>query len=51
MYHENDYVLIRDIRIKPGENAKIKPKYKGPYMISKSLGNNRYVIKCNKRYT
>jgi len=39
------YVLVRDTRIKPGENAKLKAKYKGPYVISKSLGNNRYVVR------
>jgi len=43
-YQKGDYVLIRDTRTKPGENTKLKPKYKGPYMISKSLGNNRYVV-------
>jgi len=44
MYKEGDYVLIRNTRIKPGENAKIKPRYKEPYMVAKLLGNNRYVI-------
>jgi len=29
MYKKGDYVLIRDTRVKPDENAKIKPKYKG----------------------
>jgi len=45
LYKEGDYVLIRDTRTKPGESAKIKSKYKGPYVIHKSLGNNRYVIR------
>ena len=45
LYKEGDYVMIRDIRVKTGENAKLKPKYKGPYMVAKILGNNRYVIK------
>jgi len=40
MYREGDYVLIRDTRSRPGENAKIKPKYKGPYIVNKVLGNN-----------
>jgi len=29
MYNEGDYVVIRVARIKAGENAKIKTKYKG----------------------
>jgi len=45
LYQEGEYVLIRDVRTKPGESAKIKAKYKGPYMIHRSLGNNRYVIR------
>jgi len=45
VYNEGDYVVIRDTRAKPGENPKIKPKYKGPYLVAKTLGNNRYVIR------
>jgi len=44
MYNEGDFVLIRDSRVKPGENAKLKLRYKGPYLIKKVLGNNRYVV-------
>lgn len=44
-YQEGNYVMIRNMRVKPGENAKLKPSYKGPYLVAKSLGNNRYVIK------
>lgn len=44
-YKEGTFVMIRNTRIKPGENAKLKPNYKGPYLVAKSLGNNRYVIK------
>jgi len=45
MYKEDDYVLIRDTHAKPGESSKIKAKYKGPYEIHKSLGNNIYVVR------
>lgn len=45
LYNESEYVLARDTRITPGVNSKLKPKYKGPYLIAKSLGNNRYVIR------
>ncbi|XP_018398066.1 PREDICTED: uncharacterized protein LOC108776055 [Cyphomyrmex costatus] len=44
-YNEGDYVLIRDTVVKPGEDKKLKPLYKGPYMVSKVLNKNRYVIK------
>lgn len=43
-YKEGDYVLIRNDRDKIGVNTKLKPNYKGPYLIAKSLGNNRYVV-------
>ncbi|EFN76673.1 hypothetical protein EAI_07333, partial [Harpegnathos saltator] len=44
-YNEGDYVLIRDLRSKPGESTKLNPKYKGPYLVAKVLGNSRYVIR------
>lgn len=43
-YKERNYVLIRDSVIKQGEDKKLKPKYKGPYMVTKILNKNRYVI-------
>lgn len=50
-YKVGDYVLVRDLQTKPGENRKLKPCYKGPYMVSKVLNKNRFVIKdipgCN----
>jgi len=45
VYKEGDYVLIRDTRAKLGESTKIKAKYRGPYEVHKSLGNNRYVVR------
>jgi len=44
VYKEGDFVLIRDSRQKPDSNTKLKLKYKGPYLVKKDLGNNRYVI-------
>lgn len=44
-YNEGDYVLIRNTSSKVGISSKLKPKYKGPYMIAKNLGCNRYVVK------
>ncbi|CAL1686650.1 unnamed protein product [Lasius platythorax] len=43
-YNSGDYVMIRDTSVKPGENKKFKPSYKGPYMVAKVLDKNRYVI-------
>jgi len=43
-YKEGEYVLIRITRVVPGESPKLKPQYKGPYVITKTLGNNRYVV-------
>lgn len=44
LYKTGDYVLIRDSIVKPGENKKLKPQYKGPYLVHKVLQKNRYVI-------
>lgn len=43
-YNIGDYVLVRELQMKPGQSKKLKPKYKGPYQIAKILNNNRYVI-------
>ncbi|XP_024882106.1 protein NYNRIN-like, partial [Temnothorax curvispinosus] len=43
-YKEGDYVMIRDTAVKSGEDKKLKPCYKGPYMVTKALNNSRYVI-------
>jgi len=43
--YKDDNVSVRDDRGKVGVSPKLKANYKGPYLISKSLGNNRYVIK------
>jgi len=40
LYKSGDYVLIRDTRPTIGESAKLKPKYKGPYMVERCLGND-----------
>jgi len=42
-YKQGDYVLIRD-SVKPHEDRKLKPLYKGPYLVAKALSKNRYVI-------
>ncbi|KMQ87526.1 hypothetical protein RF55_13169 [Lasius niger] len=43
-YNSGDYVMIRDTSVKPGENKKFKPSYKGPYMVAKALDKNRNTL-------
>jgi len=45
VYKTGDLVLVRNLQSKTGTSNKLKPNYKGPYMISKVLNNNRYVVK------
>ncbi|XP_011686381.1 PREDICTED: uncharacterized protein LOC105449083 [Wasmannia auropunctata] len=44
-YNAGDFVLVRDTTVKPGEDKKIKPVYKGPYLVDRVLEKNRFVIK------
>lgn len=39
-----DYVVIRNTDVTVGTNKKLIPKYRGPYVVSKVLGNDRYVV-------
>lgn len=43
-YKVGDFLLIKDTIVKPGEDKKLKPVYKGPYTITKVLNKNRYVV-------
>jgi len=45
-YNPGDYVLIKDSVLKFGESKKLKSRYKEthPYMITKILNKNRYVV-------
>jgi len=44
VFKSGDYVMIRNTTLKPGEDKKLKHTYKGPYLVSKILNKNRYVI-------
>ncbi|XP_036325536.1 uncharacterized protein K02A2.6-like [Rhagoletis pomonella] len=44
-YEVGDYVLIRNVDTTVGVNKKFIPQYKGPYVVHKVLGNDRYVIR------
>lgn len=37
--------MIKNVITAPGINTKLLPKYKGTYVISSVLDNDRYVIK------
>lgn len=43
-YHEDDLVLIENIPGATGESRKLEPKHRGPYVVKKVLGNDRYLI-------
>ena len=43
-YQQGDLVMIRNFDSTPGAPKKLLPQFKGPYVISKELRNNRYVI-------
>lgn len=42
-YECGDYVMIRNV-VGPGVNKKLMPSMKGPYVVKKCLGNDRYVL-------
>lgn len=44
-YESGDYVVIRNVDTVIGTNKKLIPKYRGPYVVHKRLGHDRYVIK------
>lgn len=43
-YTENDMVLVENVAPSTGESRKLEPKYRGPYMVKRVLGSDRYVI-------
>jgi len=44
-YKVGDYVMIRNVDTTIGQNKKLIPKYRGPYMIHRVLSNDQYVIR------
>lgn len=44
-YNIGDFVVIRNVDTVIGTNKKLIPKYRGPYMVHKILGHDRYVIR------
>lgn len=37
-------MLIKNIDVTPGVNKKLLAKFRGPYVVNKILGNDRYLI-------
>ncbi|XP_058827253.1 uncharacterized protein LOC131687215 [Topomyia yanbarensis] len=42
-YQQGDLVMLRRTNV-VGERSKLKPKFRGPYVVKKVLDNNRYVV-------
>lgn len=45
IYSVGDYVMIKNYDSTPGVNKKFIPKFKGPYVVSKVLDYDRYIVK------
>lgn len=43
-YHERDQVVVENLPTSTGESRKLEPKYRGPYIVSKVLDKDRYLI-------
>lgn len=43
-YSVNDLIMVKNFDTTPGKIKKLVPKYKGPYVVKKILGNDRYLI-------
>jgi len=43
-YKEGDYVMIRNVDTSVGNNKKLIPKYKGPYIVKQVLDSDRYRV-------
>lgn len=43
-FNEGDLVVVDFVPVATGESHKLDPAFKGPYVVTKVLGNDRYVI-------
>lgn len=43
-YKAGNFVIIRDFQSKPGVSSKFKSPYKGPFVVTRVLNNNHYVV-------
>jgi len=44
VYKENDYVMIKNVDVTVGQNKKLIPKFRGPYVVKKVLDQDRYIV-------
>ncbi|KAK9674756.1 Integrase zinc binding domain, partial [Popillia japonica] len=44
-YSVGDYVMITNMDVTAGTNKKLLPKFKGPYVITAALDNDRYIVR------
>lgn len=44
IYKENDYVMIKNVDMTVGQNKKLIPKFRGPYVVRKVLDRDRYIV-------
>ena len=44
IFEVGDLVVVKNVDTSPGGNKKLIPKYRGPYVVRKQLGIDRYKI-------
>ncbi|RYE17290.1 MAG: hypothetical protein EOP45_16045 [Sphingobacteriaceae bacterium] len=49
-FEVGDFVVIKNVDTTVGKNKKLIPKYRGPYVVRKNLGHDRYVITDVENY-
>ena len=51
VFKEGDYVLLKNHAPADGTIQKLKPRFKGPYMVKERVGNRYRVVNCpNERW-
>ncbi|KAL4085336.1 hypothetical protein QTP88_012457 [Uroleucon formosanum] len=44
IYKQGDYVMITNVDVTVGQNKKLIPKFRGPYVVRKVLDRDRYIV-------
>lgn len=44
-YTVGDFVVMKNVDVTAGTNKKFVPKYRGPYVVYKVIGNDRYAVR------